>query len=82
MGLSVVLDRRVLTLDDGAVLLGGAPPRMLRLAPAGRALLVGGGFTVTDPTSAALARRLLDAGSSSRCPAAPATLPVRTRSPS
>jgi mycofactocin glycosyltransferase len=62
MGLSVVLDRRVLTLDDGAVLLGGAPPRMLRLAPAGCALLAGGGFTVTDATSAALARRLLDAG--------------------
>jgi hypothetical protein len=35
---------------------------MLRLAPAGRALLAEGGFTVTDATSAALARRLLDAG--------------------
>ena len=44
------------------MLLGGAPPRMLRLAPAGRALLAGGGFTVTDATSAALARRLLDGG--------------------
>ena len=44
------------------MLLGGAPPRMLRLAPAGRALLAGGGFTVTDATSRALARRLLDGG--------------------
>jgi mycofactocin system glycosyltransferase len=61
-GLRVVLDRHVVVLDDGAVLLGGAPPRMLRLAPAGRALLAGGGFTVTDATSAALARRLLDVG--------------------
>ena len=61
-GLSVALDRRVVSLDDGALLLGGAPPRMLRLAPAGRALLAGGRFTVADATSAALARRLLDAG--------------------
>jgi mycofactocin system glycosyltransferase len=61
-GLPVVLDRRVVALDGGAALLGGAPPRMLRLAPAGRALLRGGGFTVADPTSAALAARLLDAG--------------------
>ena len=30
------LDRRGPRLDDGAVLLGGAPPRMLRLAPAAR----------------------------------------------
>jgi mycofactocin glycosyltransferase len=60
-GLCVTLDRRVVVLDGGAVLLGGAPPRMLRL-PAGRALLAGGGFTVVDATSAALARRLVDAG--------------------
>ena len=61
-GLAVALDRRVLVLDGGALLLGGAPPRMLRLAPAGRSLLADGRFTVADPTSAALARRLLDAG--------------------
>jgi mycofactocin glycosyltransferase len=61
-GLRVVLERRVITFDDGAVLLGGAPPRMLRLAAAGRALLAGGDFSVTDTTSAALAGRLLDAG--------------------
>jgi hypothetical protein len=61
-GLRVTLDRRVVVLDGDAVLLGGAPPRMLRLAPAGRALLARGGFTVADATSAALARRLVDAG--------------------
>ena len=51
-GWRVVVDRHVVALDGGRVLLGGAPPRMLRLAPAGRALLAGGGFTVTDATSA------------------------------
>ena len=33
-GLRVVVDRRVVALDGGRVLLGGAPPRMLRLTPA------------------------------------------------
>jgi mycofactocin system glycosyltransferase len=61
-GWRVVVDRHVVAHDGGRVLLGGAPPRMLRLAPAGRALLAGGGFTVTDATSRALARRLLDGG--------------------
>jgi len=61
-GLRVVLDRRTRRVDDGQVLLGGAPPRMLTLAPAARALLVDGGFAVTGATSRALARRLLDVG--------------------
>ncbi|HXV92658.1 MAG TPA: mycofactocin biosynthesis glycosyltransferase MftF [Pseudonocardia sp.] len=61
-GAAVVLDRRVVVLDGGAVLLGGAPPRMVRLAPRARRLLAAGRFDVTDATSAALARRLLDAG--------------------
>lgn len=61
-GLRIVLDRRARTVDGGAVLLGGAPPRMLSLAPAARDLLRGGGCTVDGPTSAALARRLIDTG--------------------
>ena len=62
-GLRVALDRRTRRVDDGAVLLGGAPPRMLTLAPAARALLADGGtFAVTGPTARALARRLLDIG--------------------
>ncbi len=69
-GLTLALDRRVAVLDGGAALLGGAPPRLLRLAPAGRALLAGGRFTVADATSGALARRLLDAGVVHPVPAA------------
>ncbi|GAA3247017.1 mycofactocin biosynthesis glycosyltransferase MftF [Pseudonocardia petroleophila] len=61
-GVRVTLDRRTRSVDDGAVLLGGAPPRMLRLAAAGRALLSSGAVTVDGPTSRALARRLLDVG--------------------
>ncbi|NMH98068.1 mycofactocin system glycosyltransferase [Pseudonocardia sp. K10HN5] len=61
-GFRVVLDRRVHRFDGGAALLGGAPPRLMLLAPAARALLDGGPITVTDPTSAALVRRLLDGG--------------------
>jgi hypothetical protein len=49
IGLFVTLDRRVAVLDGGAVLLGGAPPRMLRLAPAGRALLAAAGSPSSTP---------------------------------
>jgi mycofactocin system glycosyltransferase len=59
---TVVLDRRARVLDDGAVLLGGSPPRMLHLSATAQARLVDGGVTVNDATSAALVRRLLDAG--------------------
>src|SRR6185312_297784 len=61
-GTTVVLERRARVLDDGAVLLGGSPPRMLHLSPAAADRLVERRLTVTDATSAALARRLLDAG--------------------
>ena len=61
-GTTVVLERRARVLDDGAVLLGGSPPRMLYLLPAAADRLVEGRLSVTDATSAALARRLLDAG--------------------
>ena len=61
-GMRVRLDRRTRVLDDGGVLLGGAPPRLLHLSPAARGLLTGDAFTVAGGTSAALARKLLDAG--------------------
>ncbi|GAY08985.1 mycofactocin biosynthesis glycosyltransferase MftF [Pseudonocardia sp. N23] len=61
-GFRVVLDRRTRILDDGAALLGGAPPRLVHLTERARALLDGGSVTVADPASRALARRLLDGG--------------------
>ena len=39
-GTTVVLERRARVLDDGAVLLGGSPPRMLHLSPAAADRLV------------------------------------------
>ncbi len=62
LGTRVRLDRRARVLDGGRVLLGGAPPRLLYLAPAARALVERGTVTVADRTSAELARRLVDAG--------------------
>ncbi|WP_219416366.1 mycofactocin biosynthesis glycosyltransferase MftF [Pseudonocardia nigra] len=78
-GLRVALDRQILAVDDGAVLFGGAPPRMLLLSQAARALLAdGGAFTVTDATSAALARRLLDVGIAHPVTAPAAAVPAAT----
>ncbi len=89
-GTRVVLDRHARTLDGGRVLLGGAPPRMLHLLPAAQALLRTGGFTVVDPTSVALARRLLDVGIAHPAPTPPGmssvdvtvVVPVKDRSES
>ncbi|MFE6286538.1 mycofactocin biosynthesis glycosyltransferase MftF [Streptomyces sp. NPDC057877] len=70
---------------DGHLLLGGSPPRLLRLGPAAVRLLRDGGFAVTDAASAALARRLLDAGVAHPRPPVPAVdgttiaIPVRDR---
>jgi mycofactocin glycosyltransferase len=62
LGTRVRLDRRARVLDGGRVLLGGAPPRLLYLAPPAQALIEGDTVTVADRTSAELARRLVDAG--------------------
>jgi mycofactocin system glycosyltransferase len=61
-GFAVRLDPRTQRRDDGAALLGGSPLRLLRLAPAARAVLVGDRLAVTDARTAALAGRLLDTG--------------------
>jgi mycofactocin glycosyltransferase len=61
-GMRIALDRQALVVDGGTVLFGGAPPRMLRLSSDAAAILQGGTVEVRDPTSAALARKLLDAG--------------------
>jgi mycofactocin glycosyltransferase len=89
LGMRVALERRARVLDGGAVLLGGAPPRMLHLSRAARVLIGSGAFTVDDPTSATLARTLLDAGiahpTSAPPIAAPAdvtvVIPVKDRAP-
>jgi mycofactocin system glycosyltransferase len=66
-------------------MLGGSPPRLLRLTPAAARLLRPGCFTVTDRASAALARRLVDSGvAHPRPPASPVrdvtiVVPVRDR---
>ncbi|MCH9668261.1 MAG: mycofactocin biosynthesis glycosyltransferase MftF [Actinomycetia bacterium] len=60
-GFAVQVDRRVRVLGEGAALLGGAPTRLLRLAPAAQTMLNGGRLEVRDATSAQLARTLLDA---------------------
>ncbi|MGW5202404.1 mycofactocin biosynthesis glycosyltransferase MftF [Streptomyces spiralis] len=47
---------------DGRLMVGGSPLRLVRVTAGAVRRLGDGRFTVTDPASAALARRLLDAG--------------------
>ena len=64
-GFKIVLDRRARWAEGGTVLVGGAPIRLLRFTPAGRALVdrLAAGQPVPRSTGAqSLARRLLDAG--------------------
>lgn len=83
-GFIVEVDPSVRSLNNGAVLLGGCPPRVLRLSPRARLRLSRWRLEVRDVTSARLARILLDAGVAHPRPAdAPpraevtAVLPVR-----
>ncbi|MEV0600234.1 mycofactocin biosynthesis glycosyltransferase MftF [Streptomyces sp. NPDC050315] len=84
-GFGVALDAQVHRSRDGRLLLGGSPPRLLRLSAAAARLLADGHFTVTDRASATLARRLLDAGAAQprppeRAPGrATVVVPVRDR---
>jgi mycofactocin system glycosyltransferase len=84
-GFAVELATDVRRSRDGRLMLGGSPPRLLRLNhPAARALRPGR-FTVADGPTAALARRLVDLGVAHPRPAArPAgdvtiVIPVRDR---
>lgn len=71
------LDRWVRVLDGGRALIGGAPPRLVHLAPAAQAVLNGHrAFTVTDATSRALARTLVDSGAAHPEYEPPAAVPV------
>ena len=72
------LDRRVRRVrgpDGGSALVGGSPGRLARLQPGAAALLVTGTLTVTDRTSARLARYLLDAGLAHPVGAPPSAAP-------
>ncbi|MBZ4016549.1 mycofactocin biosynthesis glycosyltransferase MftF [Streptomyces purpurogeneiscleroticus] len=75
-GFGVELDAQVHRSRDGRLLLGGSPPRLLRLSATAARLLADGRFGVTDRATAALARRLLDAGAAH--PRPPAHAPGRT----
>ncbi|WP_238012180.1 mycofactocin biosynthesis glycosyltransferase MftF [Dactylosporangium sp. AC04546] len=87
-GFGVVFDPGVRLLDD-ATLSGGAPPRILRLAPAGRrALQELRCGSVTTAAGGALARKLTDAGllhprppALREPPDATVVIPVRDRAP-
>ncbi len=61
-GFGVRIDPRVRTYSGGRFLVGGSPTRLLQLAPEAAALIGDGYLEVTDPTSAVVARRLLDSG--------------------
>lgn len=61
-GWTVRRDPRTWRVDDGATWIGGSPPRVLRLSAAARTHLAGPELVVGDPTTAALARLLADAG--------------------
>lgn len=67
-GFAVVLDRSVRRVGERA-LLGGRPARLLRLSPRAVGMLEGDRLVVTGSASAALARRLLDAGVAHPAPA-------------
>ncbi len=70
---------------DGGLMLGGSPPRLLRLSKRAARILEPGRFTVADAATAALARRLVDIGvAHPRPPAQPVcdvtiVIPVRDR---
>src|SRR5215470_16865919 len=84
-GFAVHLAADVHRSRNGRLILGGSPPRLLRLNPAAARLLRPGSFTVSGPASAALARRLVDSGvANPRPPACPVrditiVIPVRDR---
>ena len=61
-GFAVQLAADVHRSRNGRLMLGGSPPRLLRLTPAAAQLLQPGYFTVADRASAVLARRLMDSG--------------------
>jgi mycofactocin system glycosyltransferase len=84
-GFAVELADDVHRSRDGRLMLGGSPPRLLRLSMSAARLLEPGRFTAADPATAALARRFVDIGvAHPRPPAQPVrdvtiVIPVRDR---
>ena len=84
-GLAVEIADDVHRSRDGRLMLGGSPPRLLRLSKPAARILEPGRFTVADTATAALARRLVDIGvAHPRPPAQPVrdvtiVIPVRDR---
>ena len=77
-GFRVALDPGARWADDGTGLIGGAPIRLLRLTPAGRAVvdrLAAGEPVPRSPGAQSLTRRLLDAGLAHPRPPQPASPP-------
>ncbi len=61
-GFAVELAEDVHCSRDGRLMLGGSPPRLLRLSEPTARVLEPGRFSVADAATAALARRLMDIG--------------------
>lgn len=61
-GFTVRIGADVWRYDGGRTLVGGAPTRVMRLSTQASSRLLGDRITVTDPASAALVERMLDAG--------------------
>lgn len=59
-GFRVRLRGDLMQADDGHLIVGGSPVRVVRLGERARNLLAGGEVTVVDPATAGLARRLLE----------------------
>src|SRR6266704_201160 len=84
-GFAIELADDVHRSRDGGLMLGGSPPRLLRLSKPAARILAPGRFTVADAATAALARRLVDIGvANPRPPAQPVrdvtiVIPVRDR---
>ena len=57
-GYTVRIGRHTRVVDDGAVLIGGAPARVARLAAAAQSRMTGREVVVTDSASRALAEYL------------------------
>ena len=79
VGFRIRLDAGARRTDDGLVLVGGTPLRVLRLRPSGRAWLdrlAAGEPIPNEPTARGLARHLVDSGAAHPEPSWPTPVPT------